>query len=81
MPLISKTNPVHALRALQEEHNQLLLKLAPFYAAVEMTGAGVETLETVPAFVPLWERSTAVRQEMDQILIDLAIAYEMKRCA
>jgi hypothetical protein len=76
---ISATNPIHRLRALQEEHNRLLMKLAPFYAAADLIEAGVETLEHLPAFRPSWERTLEIRREMDQIQIDLAIAYEIRR--
>lgn len=79
--MISKDNPIHRLREIEETRARLLLKLAPAYAAVELLATeenqiDVTLIEHHPVFKPIWEEVRALESEAMKLHIDLAVSYE-----
>lgn len=77
--MISKENPIHRMNEIVRERAQLALKLAPFYAALDLVSgedADVSTLEHIPAFRAPWLQMRTLQDEYDKLAIDVALAWE-----
>lgn len=79
--MIKPTNPVHRVKELNDRIAVLRAKMKPFYDALQLLSSSeedynVEQLESVPAFRTIWVEWTEARNELDRLLLRLALAYE-----
>lgn len=79
--MISKDNPIHRMKDIMRERTELALKLAPFYAALDLVGdsTNVESLEHIPAFRIPWVKMRELQEEYDQLALLIALGWEGNR--
>lgn len=77
--MITKDNPIHRMKDIMRERTELALKLAPFYAALDLVGgpSDVESLEHIPAFREPWLRMRELQEEYDKNALVLALTWEL----
>jgi hypothetical protein len=82
--MISEKNPIHRMNEIVRERMELVLKLAPYYNALNLIQEGVPDvdasyLESIPGFREPWEKMTALQREYDNLAMNIAIAWEVRR--
>lgn len=80
--MISANNPIHRLRVIDELLVQIMMALAPAYAAIDLlsteeNGIDVTLIEHHPVFGKLWSESQVLKSEHMKLTIDRAIEWEI----